>query len=66
VDVALDDLALDPTLDPDDDDVVEKVLFLSMPRRTIAKRSSRNFRDEESVSPELSYRMSYSDTQFIT
>jgi hypothetical protein len=48
------------------DDVEEKVLFLSSPRRTIIRSSSRNFLDDASVKPESSYLTSYSPIQFIT
>ncbi len=48
------------------DDVDEKVRFRSNPRRTMCKRSSRNFFDDGSVKPVLSYRTSYSLTHDST
>ena len=40
------------------DDVDEKVLLRSIPRLTITNKSSRNFFDDASVKPVLSYRVS--------
>ena len=47
-------------------DVVEYVLFRSIPRRTTVNRSSRNFFEDASVKVVLSYLTSYSPIQFIT
>jgi hypothetical protein len=48
------------------DDVDEKVRLRSMDRRTINNNSSKNFFDDASVKPWLSYRTSYSPIQLIT
>ncbi len=45
-------------LDAELDEVDEKVLLRSIPRRTIINRSSRNFFDDASVKPESSYLIS--------
>jgi hypothetical protein len=49
----------EPVEDPED---VEKVLLRSMPRRTTANKSSRNFFDDASDKPVLSCSTSYSPT----
>jgi hypothetical protein len=53
--VGVDDEGFVWTLEAELDDVEEKVLFLSIPRRTIISKSSRNFFEDASVSPESSY-----------
>jgi hypothetical protein len=62
VDVVLGSVMLEAELD----DVDENVRFLSIPLRTIINNSSKNFLDDASVKPVLSYRTSYSPIQLMT
>jgi hypothetical protein len=53
-------------LDAELDDVEEKVRFRSSALRTIISKSSKNFLEDASVKPVLSYFTSYSPIQLIT